>query len=415
MRNKLGLFVFLGACLAMLSFVAGPAQAADTVKIGVMYSITGPGSVLGPKQAEAAKMAYEEANAAGGVTIGGKKVKLEIIERDDETKPGVAIRRANELVRTEGAKIIQGGTFAHVSLALNGEAKKLNNFLMTTNGVPDSYFEKATKAPYAMAILGDNGMVGRGAAGYVTEKMGVKHPVFFQPDYAYGKFAWAGAESVLKNTKGIKYDVFWSPVGAADMTPYLIKCMEVNPDIICFNQWGNDMITALKQAGEMGLKKKTKLFVNWIITLVAKGVPAEVLEGVDCQTWWYHDMSGFADQEVVKLSAEFTKKYQAKFGAPPDPYVMTAYYGAKEIIRAIETAGSAEPAKMYQALMDKPDFMTAKGPAKWRIDGRPRYKYNSWIIKGLPASERKSQWDYGKIIDVYEGDAFLPPVESLGW
>lgn len=415
MRKIACIVGFIFVCAAMLGFASGAALAADTVKIGVMYSITGPGSVLGPKQAEAAKMAYEEANAAGGVTIGGKKVKIEVVERDDETKPGVAIRRANELVRTEGVKIIQGGTFAHVSLALNGEAKKLKNFLMTTNGVPDSFFEKKTKAPYSLAILGDNGMVGRGAAGYVTEKLKVKNPVFFQPDYAYGKFAWAGAESVLMYVKGIKYNVIWSPVGAADMTPYLIKCMEFKPDIICFNQWGNDMITALKQAGEMGLKKKTKLFVNWIITLVAKGVPAEVLEGVDCQTWWYHDMSGFGDKQVVKLSDEFTKKYKAKFGAPPDPYVMTAYYGAKEVIRAINMAKSAEPAKMYKALMDKPEFMTAKGPAKWRVDGRPRYKYNSWIIRGLPKAERKSKWDYGKIIDVYEGNAFLPPVKTLGW
>jgi branched-chain amino acid transport system substrate-binding protein len=397
-------------CLA-----AAPAPADDTVKIGLIYSVTGPGSVLGPKQAEAAKMAYEEANAAGGVNVGGKKLKIEIVEHDDETKPGVAIRRATEMVRTGGVKIIQGGTFAHVSLALNEEAGKLGFYLMTTNGVPDSYFEKKTKAPYSLAVLGDNGMVGRGSAGYVVDKMKMKRPVFFMPDYAYGKFAWGGAEDVLKNMKGVEYSVVWSPVGAADMTPLLIKCAESNPDVICFGQWGNDMITALKQAGEMGLKKKTKLFVNWIITLMAKGIPAEVLSGVECQTWWYHDLAGFKDAEVVKTAADFTKKYQAKFGAPPDPYVMMAYYGAAETIRAINLSQSTDPAKMYGALMDKPNFMTAKGPATWRVDGRPSYKYNSWIVRGVAADKRKSEWDFGEIIDVYEGDTFLPTVKSLGW
>lgn len=405
----------VGACLAVVAFAAGPVLAADTVKIGVMYSMTGPGSVLGPKQAEVAKMAYDEANAAGGVTIGGKKMKIEVVQRDDETKPGVAIRRATELVRSEGIKIIQGGTFAHISLALNGEAKKLKFFLMTTNGVPDEFFLKKKKAPYSLAILGDNGMVGRGAAGFVVDKLKAKRIVFFMPDYAYGKYAWAGAESVLKQHKDVKYKVVWSPVGTADMTPYLIKAMEFKPDVICFGQWGNDMITALKQAGEMGLKQKTKLFSNWIITLVAKGVPVEVISGLDCQIWWYHDMKGFFDKEVVKLSDAFTAKYKAKFGAPPDPYVMTAYYGAKEVIRAMELSGSADPAKMYAALMNNPKFMTAKGPAKWRIDGRPQYKYNSWIIKGLSKAERKSKWDWGKIIDVYEGDVFLPAVKTLGW
>jgi branched-chain amino acid transport system substrate-binding protein len=415
MRRAVCIIGLVGIVAAVMGFAGTSALAQDKIKIGVIYSVTGPGSVLGPKQAEAAKMAYEEANAAGGLTVNGKKVKIEVIEHDDQTQPGVAIRRVTELVRTGGVKIIQGGTFAHVSLALNEEAGKLGFFLMTTNGVPDSYFEKKTKAPYSMAILGDNGMVGRGSAGYVYEKMNIRRPVFFMPDYAYGKFAWGGAEDVLKTLKGIQYSVVWSPVGAADMTPFLIKCMESNPDAICFGQWGNDMITALKQAGEMGLKKKTKLFVNWIITLMAKGIPAEVLEDVECQTWWYHDLSGFKDPDVVKLAADFTKKYQAKFGAPPDPYVMMAYYGAVETMRAITLSNSDDPAKMYKALMDKPEFMTAKGPAKWRIDGRPSYKYNSWIVRGLPGDKRKSEWDFGKIIDVYEGDTFLPTVQSLGW
>lgn len=405
----------IGLSMAVLMFLVGGAVAADTVKVGVMYSITGPGSVLGPKQAEVAKMAYEEANAAGGVTIGGKKMKIEVVQRDDETKPGVAIRRVTEMVKSQGIKIIQGGTFAHVSLALNGEAKKHKFFLMTSNGVPDSYFEKKVKGPYAMAVLGDNGMVGRGAAAYVIEKLKAKRVVFIQPDYAYGKFAWAGAEAVLKQHPEVKYEVVWSPVGSADMTPYLIKAKEFKPDVICLNHWGNDMITALKQAGEMGLKKETKLFVNWIITLVAKGVPAEVLDGVDCQIWWYHDMKGFKDAGLVKAADAFAKKYQAKFGNPPDPYVMTAYYGAKEIIRGMELSGSTDPAKMYKALMDNPDFTTAKGPAKWRVDGRPRYKYNAWIIKGLSPSDRKNKWDWGQITDVYDGDAFLPPVKDLGW
>ena len=126
------------AGFGMLALGGNVALAADTIKIGVLYSMTGAGSVLGPKQAEAAQMAFDEANAGGGVNVGGKKMKIEVVQRDDETKPAVAISRATEMVRTGGVKIIQGGTFAHVSMALNEEAKKHNFFLMTTNGVPSA-------------------------------------------------------------------------------------------------------------------------------------------------------------------------------------------------------------------------------------------------------------------------------------
>ncbi|MCL4680184.1 MAG: ABC transporter substrate-binding protein [Rhodocyclaceae bacterium] len=407
--------ILAAAGFGMLALVGNVAHAADTIKIGVLYSMTGAGSVLGPKQAEAAQMAFDEANAGGGVNVGGKKMKIEVVQRDDETKPAVAISRATEMVRTGGVKIIQGGTFAHVSMALNEEAKKHNFFLMTTNGVPDNFFEKTTKAPYALAILGDTGMVGRGTVDYLVGKHKPKRIVFLMPDYAYGKGAWAGAEATLKMHPQIQAKVIWTPVGAADVTAQLIQAMEFQPDVIAFGQWGKDLITALKQAGEMGLKSKTKLFVNWIIDLVAVGIPPEILEGVDSQTWWYHDKSGVSDAEVSKLTEDFVKKYEARFGAPPDPYIMTAYFGSKEIIRAIEASGSTEPDKMYAALMKNPNFLTAKGPAAWRVDGRPRYKYNAWIISGLPADKRTSKNHWGRIIDSHSGDAFLPDVKSLGW
>ncbi len=415
MNRALRKAVLAAASLGLLTLAGNAAYAADTVKIGILYSMTGAGSVLGTKQAEAAQMAFDEANAAGGVGVGGKKMKIEVVQRDDETKPAVAISRATEMVRTGDVKIIQGGTFAHVSMALNEEAKKHNFFLMTTNGVPDAFFEKATKAPYALGILGDTGMVGRGTVDYLVAKHKPKRIVFLMPDYAYGKGAWAGAEANLKMHPQIQAKVIWTPVGAADVTAQLIQAMEFKPDVIAFGQWGGDLITALKQAGEMGLKTKTKLFVNWIIDLVAVGIPPEIVDGVDSQTWWYHDMSGTSDPEVAKLTAEFVKKYQARFGAPPDPYIMTAYFGAKEIIRAIETSGSAEPDKMYAALMKNPNFNTAKGPATWRADGRPRYKYNAWIITGLPAEKRASKFHWGRIVEAHSGDAFLPDVKALGW
>ena len=82
----------------------------------------------------------------------------------------------------------------------------------------------------------------------------------------------------------------------------------------------------------------------------------------------------------------------------------------------MELSNSTDPRKMYEALMAKPDFKSAKGPAKWRIDGRPQYKYNSWIVEGKgPAVRKHPKWDYAKIIDVYAGDAFLPTVKELGW
>ena len=79
--GRIGL-VGWGVALAVWT-LCGTALAADTIKIGVIYSLTGAGSSLGPIQAQGAKLAIKEANDAGGIAVGGKKYTIEIVERDD--------------------------------------------------------------------------------------------------------------------------------------------------------------------------------------------------------------------------------------------------------------------------------------------------------------------------------------------
>jgi branched-chain amino acid transport system substrate-binding protein len=200
------------------------------------------------------------------------------------------------------------------------------------------------------------------------------------------------------------------------MTPYLIKAMEAKPDIVMMGQWGNDAINILKQAHEMGLHKQCKIFFNYMVNVFATGIPAEAIEGVTCQMYWYHDMSGFNDPEIVKAASELSKKFRQAYNQPPDPYGMSAYVGVCEVVRGMELANSTDSKKAYEALMASPDWQGPKGPAKWMIDGNPRFKYASFIGRGLGASERKDpKWDYLKIVDFYSGELFQKPPEQLGW
>jgi branched-chain amino acid transport system substrate-binding protein len=394
-----------------------PVSAADTVKIGVMYSLTGPGSVLGVLQMEAAKLAIKKVNDAGGVNVGGKKMKLEGVFRDDETNPQVAIRRLKEMADDQ-VKVLVGGTFGHVSMALNNESKKSKVFLMTTNGVPEKYFLKKIKSPTAMNIMATSESAGRGAAGYIATGMKAKKVGCFMPDYIIGKTTYEGYEPVMKEYPDIKSQVFWVPVKTADMTPYLIKVKEYGPDVMFMGSWGGDAINALKAAYEMGLSEKMKIFHFWLANVFAVGIPPEAMKGVWGQMFWYWDMTGFKDPEVVKASKAFSAKYIEAYKKPPDPYAMAAYAGVMETARALDLAGAVDPQEMYAALMAKPDWKGPKGPAKWRVDGRPVYKYATYIVEGKGPKERGGEfptYDYAKIIDAYSGKAFLPPVQELGY
>ncbi|RJQ60960.1 MAG: hypothetical protein C4530_06780, partial [Desulfobacteraceae bacterium] len=99
----------------------------------------------------------------------------------------------------------------------------------------------------------------------------------------------------------------------------------------------------------------------------------------------------------------------------PDSFAIYAYIGMQETLRGIQAAGSTEPGKVYQALMEKPDFMSPKGPAQWRIDGRPFYKYAKFIMDGKGPKERKDKWDVCKVADVYMGEELCLPLKEMGW
>jgi len=413
MKKVIKFFCVVGVVGLLFCFSNSPSYA--QVKIGVMFSVTGGGSAVGKVQLDGAKLAIKQANDQGGVMLGGKRVKVEAVTRDDESKPDVAIRRFREL--NEGdILLIVGGTVANVSQAINEQIRTGQALFMATNGVEENMFRKDVKAPYYISPLGAVDGIGRMCADYVSKTYNPKNVVLFLPDYAYGRGAAKGAHKVF-STKypHIKITEVWSPVGTPDFTSYIIKIKEMKPDVVMMGHWGNDAINALKQVYELGLKKDTKVFFNSIINAQAVGIPPEALEGVTIGMWWYHDLRGLKDPETLKAVASLSEAWKQEYGEPPDPFAVYAYLGMQGILRGIGLSNSLEPGKVYKALMDDPKFMSVKGPASWRIDGRPSYKYAYFILDGKSPKEKRDKWDFGKVVDVYTGEELCLPLKEMGW
>jgi branched-chain amino acid transport system substrate-binding protein len=413
MRKQISL---MGCILALFVLAAVcPSWAQDVLKVGAMFSQTGAGSAVGKIQVEAVKLAAKEANEKGGVSLGGKKMKVEVVLRDDETKPDVAVRRLREY-QNDGINLLVAGTFAHVSQALNEQVKDGKTYVMVGNGIQEKVFEKKEKAPYFGSTLGGVDAIGRICGDYVAKTYKPKSVVLFLPDYAYGHGAAKGANKVFKEKyPHIKVSEVWSPVGTPDFTSYIIKIKEAKPDVVMMGHWGNDAINALKQVYELGLRKESKIFFNSIGYTLASGVPADALDGVTMGWWWYHYPTGLNDPATEKVINEFAQKYLKEYGDMPDTFAMYAYLCMTETLRGVQTSNSTDPAKVYKAIMDKPEFMGPKGPAKWRIDGRPDYKYAYLILDGKGSKARKDKYDIGKIVDIYIGPELCLPLKEMGY
>ncbi len=404
----------IGTILFFLTF-AGGSFAQDTLKIGTMFSLTGTGSAVGKIQVEAVKLAVKEVNDKGGVTVGGKKMKVEAVIRDDETKPDAAVRRLRDY-QNDGIHILVAGTFANISQALNEQIKGGQSFVIVPNGIQEKTFEKNAKAPYFSSTMGGVDAIGRICGDYVAKTYKPKHVMLFLPDYAYGHGAAKGANKVFKEKyPNIKISELWSPVGTPDFTSYIIKVKEAKPDVVMMGHWGNDAINALKQVYELGLRKESKIFFNSIGYTLASGVPADALDGVTMGWWWYHDLSGLKDPATENAVNEIVNKYFKEFGDIPDTFAIYTYIAMMETLRGVQAANSVEPAEVYKAIMDKPEFVGPKGPAKWRIDGRPDYKYAYFIMDGKGSKARKDKYDLCKVVEAYQGPELCLPLKEMGW
>ncbi len=105
--------VFVAAAMAT---VAGslPARAADDIKIGLLFDVTGPVANFVPPMLDAAKLAVDQVNAQGGI-LGGRK--LVTVLGDTQGTPEGAIAAASKLIKTEHVPIVIGPLLAGTTLA----------------------------------------------------------------------------------------------------------------------------------------------------------------------------------------------------------------------------------------------------------------------------------------------------------
>jgi len=119
----------LVAALSMVSF-SGPAQAADTVKIGTFLSVTGPASFLGDPELRTLRMYVDEINAAGGID----GMQVELVHYDTGGKATEAVKFAKRLIQKDKVDVIVGGSTSGSTIAVMPEVEKAGVPLISLAG-----------------------------------------------------------------------------------------------------------------------------------------------------------------------------------------------------------------------------------------------------------------------------------------
>jgi branched-chain amino acid transport system substrate-binding protein len=334
--------------LGALALGAGPAAAADPVKIGLVAALSGQSAASGEAITRGLTVAIEEINGKGGV-LGGRM--LELVRRDDESNPSKGVTAARELIFKEQVAALFGGIDSPVSLAIvpiaNAEKKPFLGVWaaatgITRNGANPNYVFRVS----AVDVIVDKGLIQYAAKTYGAKKPGlmlINNPWGESNNDGLTKAAAAQGLTLAGVEKFQTEDV--------DMVPQLSRLKEAGADSIILVANAAPAAQVIRSLDRMGWP--VPVISHWGISggrFVELGGPGATKVHF-VQTYSFFGEQNPRGKHLLEL---LMKRYPAVKG-PADviaPVGTANAYDAMHILaRAIRAAGTSDGPKVREAML----------------------------------------------------------------
>jgi len=335
-------FVFMGAEKAIKA--AAPKGEPIRAKIGVISIITGQGAAYGEAITNGIKLARDEVNAKGDVLI---DLKIE----DSSGKQEQALAAAQKLINSEKVVAIIGPTLSNEMFAAGPEADASGVPIMgtstTAKGIPQiGKFVFRNSMPESQAIPAS---VGQAVKKYNIRKVAL----LYGNDDAFTKSGFDTMKEVAEKLKLEIVTIQEFQKGQADYKAQLTKIASLKPDAVLCSALYNEGGVILAQARKMGLSVP---FVggNGFNSPKVIEIAKEAAEGLIVATPW------FGEKNDPKVKA-FSVKYEKAYGKKPDQFAAQAYDAFYIMTDALKAAGTADRAKLRDALAATRNFQGVVG------------------------------------------------------
>lgn len=333
---------FLSAA-ALAALTALPATAADKVKVGLVFTLSGPAAALG----EQGRNGFELAVAEMGGTLGG--LPAEIVVVDDEQKPDVAANKAQELVSRDAVDFVVGPIFSNILIAIQKPITDAGTILISPNAGTSNFAGAECNANFFVTSYQND--QNHEVMGAYAEKQGYKNVFLMVPNYQAGKDSVAGFKNSY--TGGVAGELY-TQLGQLDFSAELAQIAAAQPDAVFTFMPGGMGVNLVKQYRQAGLESIPFLSA---FTVDESTLPAQqdAALGFLAGTNWAPDMD-------LPQSKAFVAAYEAKYGSIPGSYAMQAYDAALLIDSAVKAVGGdIDNLDALRAALAKADFTSLRG------------------------------------------------------
>ncbi len=343
---KKSALLFLGLTAALFS--ACDKKSADTILVGEFASLTGKEATFGISSHEGTVLAFEEANAAGGVL--GKKVKL--LTEDNQSKSGESANAVNKLVSKDGVTAILGEVASSRSL----EAAPICQQNKVPQISPSSTNPKVTETgDYIFRVCFIDPFQGTVMANFAKKTLKAEKVAIFtdvKSDYSKG-LAKFFKEGFLKAGGQIVAELDYNG-GDKDFKGQLTAIKSANPQGVFVPGYYTDAALICIQAKEVGLNAPFFGGDGWESDKLTE-IGKEAVEGNYFSTHYTPDAGG-------EKGKAFVEAYKKRFnGKLPDAMAALGYDSAMILFDAMKRANSTDGTPVRDALAATKDYDAVTG------------------------------------------------------
>lgn len=348
------MFVLLTVMLMFASGITPSAFAADTIKVGEIQTYSKLTNFTFPYR-NGWQLALEEINNAGGVM--GKKI--EVISRDDQGKPGEAVKVAEELVSKDKVDLLMGTFFSHVGLAVTDFAKRNKVLFVAAEPLSDAvvwakgnrYTFRLRPSTYMQAaMLADK-----------AAKLPAKRWATIAPNYAYGKDAVASFKKLLKaKNPDVQFVAEqWPALFKINAGAEIQALADAKPEAVYNVTFGGDLAKFVREGKLRGF------FKNVSMVSLLSGEP-EYLDPLKAEAPEGWLVTGYPWYDIkTPVHTQFVAAYQKKFNDYPRTGSVVGYNVMYSVYHLLKKAGTTDTEKMVDA-MEGLSFDSIVGPIMYR-------------------------------------------------
>ena len=375
--------------LSAIAFATGASAA--PIQLGASVQLSGPLANTGRYYQDGYKFAVDQINKAGGVKVGNSHEQLELKILDNQSDNNLGVRQYVQLVTQDKIGLLLGPFASDAVIAMSSVAEKYQVPMIQGGGASDQIYSRGYK--YIFGTLPAASLYFQST----IEAMGKLSPApqsvaLLYADDAFDVSVAKGTRDLL-NKAGIKIaiDERYS-TNASDFASLLARIKSSQPDVVFVAGHETEILNFIRQSKSLSVSPKMYSFTVGVPSAdfrKALGNDANYAFGM---TSWLP--SATQKDDYFGDAAQFAKAYHERFGYEPDYHAASAVADVEAYAKAIEAAGSADPAKVHAAI-SKVDFASLYGRVQFDAKGQ------------IALPQVVIQVQDGKVVPIYAGSAFI--------